>query len=274
MQMTSEQRALPPQFDYDRFELPENAHLTFLLNPHGNAGDLPARDVLQRTFDNTDALILENVSESDNRSKLLKIARGDYRTYSISRDYLRSMDDPYAEWMLEVFSLLYDSKIPTTIIERPGTKGADQNPGAQYFFRTVVQARNNKQILDAVPHLFRNYEEQKRRDQHLLEALVPGLEELSAADRKLAAKREAGPINVLLMYGSAHLDFLEGVLHKQSLTPAAGFSAELHPSSNIEEVGEVVYGLYLRGEPIPEEFIIMAACRNYLGGYLHSQGIL
>lgn len=273
MSLSPELEGLPPQFDYDAFELPENIHLSFRFAPHSSSLDLPPRAELEQELKTADGIILEGVQggQNDLRKVFARISQGDSKIYQAYRT------DPtvstFGSWSQAFFDALYSTRVPITNIDTTTRTKAIQTFLASSELCTKIEttAVNDQALLDRLmPVMPAYFGSVQQRDQVILKNITPGLNELTAANRKLHAKRQTTPLTINVYYGTMHRSLFDAVVHKASIEPAVGFSTSAEIIDERSKVSSYAY--FLRTGQVSESLTLYDAKIGYMTSVLVTYG--
>jgi|GEM_PF-4196477 len=264
MNLTPEQRAIPPNFNYDSFTIPENATITGRLAPHNDASFLSPREELSEEFRTIDGAVIElskDMSVSiehgraiDPENLLKRISAGQYKAYKRIQEVTPPHENGEDEWLVGVAHSLYDSRLPITTVD------VSANDLDVIAFVNATGALDRVSLTSYDPDelqgiMIKRYSLLQKRDQRILQNLAPALENLIVDNKRLAAARELRPLNFSVLYGSVHRSLFDAMMHKVEEEPVRGAKIMINPD-NKEHIDEELYARYLRGMPIPGRSIV------------------
>lgn len=230
--------------------------MSFHLNPHFSAGDLPDPSDLGEIIRKADIVVPEFPADDTATQLLRKIAMGDRASFDHARlGYLTP--SKVRRWSEAFFSGLYASRTTTSTID------IEYASPIRSVFNTTTELLLPYHTIDARaedrpgarPLVLATLAAVRERDQMILENLKPRIEQAIAGNKRLEAKRDKAPLRVEVFYGSAHRSLLDAVLAKNAQEPTTGFDATITDDSIENDTQELIYGHYLRGQDISDDEI-------------------
>ncbi len=281
MTLSENERAIPPNFDYDIFELPSGVHLDFHLSPHLDPTDLPSENEMSRIFTESDAAIVELIYVDRDPTQLIgKIAMGDFKTYQSLRTALQLAEGSYQSWVSAFLKDIYGTRIPATTIDvngRDSCLAALRKSDAHIRkFETLDTVFDDQKYEEYRAALASQFEAIKQRDQKILGNIKPSVERLGIRHRRLETKRQTDQAQIAIFYGTVHRSLLDAVIAKQSFDPTERFSASESkiPNTPDYETIDSLYPRYLRGLELSHPLLLRRAAYMAIMSNLDYAGVL
>ncbi len=241
----------PPQFDYDKFSLPNNVNLELFLAPHSSGLDLPDSEELRAIFLRSDIVIIEaeGADFTTEFAGLNSISQGDPEVFRYIQDRWVSKSTNPA-WKEVFYGNLYGCCTAVTIVDLPldhpltvRRKQLVRESDQIAFFPDFDYAVTNYKDLHD-----RELKVLRKRDQRILQNLAPAIDAVVESNPELQVKRTQQPLKVFMVYGGNHVSLFDALSYKLRNTEDANFSVTADRRFDIQDFRTDVYSKFLRGE--------------------------
>lgn len=238
---------LPPNFDYDKFDLPSNVELSIYFGPHKSENDLPAPDELKDIHRSSDVVVIEAMGADQEYVKTIgRLSKGDFKF--LQRLHAMEQGSDNIGWKKAFYSALYNSRTTPVLPDLPRLHPliADEIVLAPKLFEISAITDFDLALQMYEPVLTARLDGIKKRDQIILGNIAPGIQRAMDSNSRLATKSKNNSLKVSMFYGGVHLSLYDALVHKKDLTDSDSFSVESIEWPGARCIESDVYGGYLR----------------------------